>query len=129
MDIIRLTDGNLLVSESAGDRLAVLTDKGKFIKYIGSKGRGLGNMVGPQYLAQDSLGRIYVTDFGNRRVDVFDAEGNGLYFFGQKSGAFKGLKCPTGIAVIGDSVFVADEDAGNIYEFDRAGNYIRELVE
>ncbi len=129
MDIIRLLDGNLLVSESAGDRLAVLTENGKFVKYIGSKGRGVGNMVGPQYLAQDSLGRIYVTDFGNRRVDVFDAEGNGLYYFGQKSGSFKGLKCPTGIAVIGDSVFVADEDAGNIYEFDRAGNYIRELVE
>ena len=74
MDIIRLLDGKLLVSESAGDRLALLNENGKFIKYIGSKGRGVGNLVGPQYIAQDSFGRIYVTDFGNRRVDVFDAE-------------------------------------------------------
>ena len=129
LDIIRLQDGNLLLSESAGDRLALLTDKGKFIKYIGSKGRGVGNVVGPQFLAQDSLGRIYVTDFGNRRVDVFDSEGNGLYYFGGKSGDFKGLKCPTGIAVVGDSIFVADEDTGCIYEFDRSGNYLRNLVE
>ena len=129
LDIIRLADGNLLISESAGDRLALLNEKGKFIKYIGSKGRGVGNLVGPQFLAVDSMGRIYVTDYGNRRVDVFDAEGNGLFYFGQKDGDFAGLKCPTGIAVVGDSVFVADEDTGCIYEFDRNGNYIRDLVE
>ena len=129
LDIIRLADGNMLISESAGDRLALLNEKGKFIKYIGSKGRGVGNVVGPQFLAVDSMGRIYVTDYGNRRVDVFDAEGNGLYYFGQKSNDFAGLKCPTGIAVIEDSVFVADENTGCIYEFDRNGNFIRDLVE
>ena len=129
LDIIRLADGNMLISESAGDRLALLNEKGKFIKYIGSKGRGVGNVVGPQFLAVDSMGRIYVTDYGNRRVDVFDAEGNGLYYFGQKSSDFAGLKCPTGIAVIEDSVFVADENTGCIYEFDRNGNFIRDLVE
>jgi DNA-binding beta-propeller fold protein YncE len=129
LDIIRLADGNILISESAGDRLALLNEKGRFIKYIGSKGRGVGNIVGPQFLAVDSMGRIYVTDFGNRRVDVFDAEGNGLYYFGQKGSDFAGLKCPTGIAIVEDSVFVADEDTGCIYEFDRNGNYIRDLVE
>ena len=129
LDIIRLADGSMLISESAGDRLALLNEKGRFIKYIGSRGRGLGNLVGPQFLALDSMGRIYVTDYGNRRVDVFDADGNGLYYFGKKSGDFAGLKCPTGIAVIEDSVFVADEDTGSIYEFDRNGNYIRDLVE
>ena len=129
LDIIRLSDGNILLSESAGDRLALLSEKGKFIKYIGSKGRDVGNLVGPQFLATDSMGRIYVTDYGNRRVDVFDSEGTGLYYFGLKSGDFAGLKCPTGIAVIEESVFVADEDTGCIYEFDRSGNYIRDLVE
>ena len=129
MDLVRLADGNLLLSESAGDRLALLSSQGKFIKYIGSKGRGVGNLVGPQFIAVDQAGRIYVTDYGNRRVDVFDAEGNGLYYFGGKTGNFKGLKCPTGIAIYEDSVFVADESTGCIYEFDRSGNFVRELVE
>lgn len=128
-DIIRLADGDLLVSESAGDRLSLLDSKGHFKKYIGEKGRKLGQMVGPVYLAEDELERIFVTDYGNRRVDVFDKEGNGLYFFGGKQAGFKGLKGPTGISVVGDSVFVADDQTGAIYEFDRAGNYIRELVE
>lgn len=129
LDVIRLSDGNLLLSESAGDRLALLKSNGSFIKYIGSKGRGIGNMVGPQYIATDSLDRIYVTDYGNRRVDVFDKDGTGLYYFGGKQSGFDGLKGPTGIAIIDDTVYVADEDKGCIYEFDRSGNYIRELVE
>ena len=128
-DVIRLHDGNMLVSENAGDRLSLLDENGNFIKYIGEKGRGEGQMVGPLYLAQDYLERLYVTDYGNRRVDVFDKEGNPLFFFGGKQAGFKGLKGPTGIAVSDESVYVADDQVGIIYEFDRAGNYIRELVE
>jgi DNA-binding beta-propeller fold protein YncE len=128
-DIIRLNDGNILLAEHAGDRLALLNSNARFIKYIGSKGRGLGQMVGPLYLAQDYLDRIYVTDYGNRRVDVFDNEGNALFSFGGKQGGFSGLRGPTGVAVQEESVFVADDQSGCIYEFDRAGNYIRELVE
>ncbi|NLC93093.1 MAG: hypothetical protein GX677_06500, partial [Treponema sp.] len=128
-DIIRLSSGNLLVSESAGDRLAVLTENGSFVKYIGAKGRSNGQMVCPLYLCEDSLGRIYVSDYGNRRVDVFDKDGNGLFFFGGKQGSFKGLKGPTGIAIVGDSIFVADNVDGCIYVFDKSGNFIEPLVE
>ncbi len=128
-DILRLHDGTLLVSEHAGDRLALLNNKGRFEKYIGSKGRGTGEIVGPLYLAQDYLERIYVTDYGNRRIDVFDKDGVPVFFFGGASGDFAGLKGPTGIAVVDEQVFVADDQNGCIYEFDRAGNFIRELVE
>ena len=128
-DILRLHDGNLLVSENAGDRIALLNSKGRFEKYIGSKGRGTGELVGPLYLAQDYLERIYVTDYGNRRIDVFDKDGEPVFFFGGKTVDFAGLKGPTGIAVVEESVFVADDQTGSIYEFDRAGNFIRELVE
>ena len=128
-DILRLHDGKLLVSEHAGDRLVLLDSKGHFEKYIGSKGRGTGQLVGPLYLAQDYLERIYVTDYGNRRIDVFDKDGEAVYFFGGKKGDFDGLKGPTGIALVDERVFVADDQLGSIYEFDRAGNFIRELVE
>ncbi len=128
-DILRLHDGNLLVSEHEGDRLALLNSKGRFERYIGSKGRGTGELVGPLYLAQDYLERIYVTDYGNRRVDVFTKDGEAVFFFGTTKDDFSGLKGPTGIAVIDERVFVADDQTGSIYEFDRAGNFIRELVE
>ncbi|MBR7064127.1 MAG: hypothetical protein IKI31_03120 [Treponema sp.] len=128
VDLIRLQDGNLLVSESAGDRLSLLSENGKFIKHIGEKGRGVGQCIGPQYLCQDFNGNIYVTDFGNCRVDVFDSDGNGLFHFGSKQEGFPGFLGPTGIAVINDNVYVADFVYGAIYQFDLAGNFERVLV-
>ncbi len=129
VDVIRAQDGKILVSESAGDRISVLNDFGLFEKYIGKKGRGVGELVGPQYLAQDYLGNIYATDFGNARVSVFDKDGNGLFSFGKKGYGFSGLKGPTGIAVQGQSVYVADGVLGAVYEFDLSGNYVGVLVQ
>jgi len=127
-DMIRLSTGDLLVCESAGDRLCVLDKNGFFKKYIGSRGIGEGQLVGPQYIAQDSFGNIYVTDFGNARVVVFDKDGNPLLHFGKKTSEFSGFNSPTGIAVVDDRIFVADSVKGGIYEFDRSGNYIGALV-
>lgn len=129
LDIIRLNDGSLLVSESSGNRLAHLDSNGRFINYIGRTGRGLGQCVGPQYLAQDYNGNIFVTDYGNKRVAVFDVDGEGLFNFGKAGDGFKGFSGPSGIAVVGNSVFVADCITGAVYEFDTAGNYRRVLVE
>ncbi len=128
MDLIRLDDGNLLVTESAGNRLCVLDKKGKFVKYIGKKGRSVGNLVGPQYAAEDSRQNIYVSDYGNRRISVFDKDGNGLFYFGNAQHDFPGLKGPTGIAVLGENIYVADNISGGIYEFDLAGNFRQILV-
>ena len=128
MDLIRLEDGTMLVTESAGNRLCVLDKKGKFIKYIGKKGRAVGNLVGPQYAAQDSRQNIDVSDYGNRRIAVFDRDGKGLFCFGAARDDFAGLKGPTGIAVVGENVYVADNIFGGIYEFDLAGNFQRVLV-
>lgn len=129
MDLVRLDDGKLLVVESAGDRLALLNKNGKFVKYIGQKGRGTGELVGPQFAAQDSRKNIYVSDYGNRRISVFDKDGNGIFSFGKSQNDFAGLKGPTGIAVINETVYVADNISGAIYEFDLAGNFRRNLVE
>lgn len=128
MDLIRLEDGNLLVTESAGNRLCVLDKKGKFVKYIGKKGRAVGNLVGPQYAAEDSRRNIYVSDYGNRRISVFDKDGNGIFYFGNAQNDFPGLKGPTGIAVLDENIFVADNISGGIYEFDLAGNFRQVLV-
>ena len=124
MDMIRMSDGSILVSESAGDRISKFSAKGGFVKSFGEKGIGVGQMVGPQYLALDELGNVYVTDFGNARVDVFDKDGNALFYFGGKSADFAGLKAPTGIACVNDAVCVADAVTGAVYRFDTAGNYL-----
>ncbi len=124
MDIIRLAGGNILVSEFAADRLSEFDGNGHFVKSFGTKGIGLGNLAGPQYLATDENGNIYVSDFGNSRIDVFDGNGNALFYFGGKKSGFEGLKAPTGIACSDGNIFVADAVTGAVYRFDTAGNYL-----
>ena len=115
-DLLRLKNGNIAVSEFAGDRLSLITADGNYIKSFGSKGRGDGQLLGPQYMAQDSNGNIFVTDYGNRRVAVFSEDGEFLFNFGS-------FKSPTGIAVYGDSVYIVDSYYGCIYDYDLSGNY------
>lgn len=127
-DVIELQDGNLLVSEFASDRLSLLDKNGKFLKSFGKRGRGLGEFIGPQFLATDDYGNIYVSDFGNARIAVFAASGEALFTFGHKSGLFPGFTAPAGLAVVDGLVYVADAIRGAVYSFDTAGNYLQELL-
>lgn len=127
-DILPLKNGNLLVSEFAADRLSLLKKNGTFIKSFGSRGKGDGQCIGPQFLAHDSYGNIFVTDFGNARVVVFSPDGEGLFTFGQRGGIFPGFTAPAGIAILDDLVYVADAVKGAVFVFDTAGNYIRTLL-
>ena len=122
MDILRQSNGNILISEYAGDRLCRLDSKGRFITYFGSKGRGNGQLIGPQFLAEDASGNIYVSDYGNGRITVFNADGEGLFHFGK-------FISPAGIAVFKERVYIADAAAGSISVYDTAGNYVENLTE
>ncbi|WP_428770146.1 NHL repeat-containing protein [Treponema sp. HNW] len=122
MDILQQKNGNVLVSEYAGDRLCQLDSKGRFVKYFGSKGRGNGQLVGPQFLAEDDSGNIYVSDYGNGRITVFNAAGDALFTFGK-------FVSPAGIAVFKERVYIADAASGSIAVYDTAGNYVENLTE
>ncbi len=124
LDILRLKDGRMLVSEIGADRISALDENGFYVSSFGEKGRGEGALIGPQYIAEDDSGNIYVTDFGNARVSVFSSLFEPLFSFGEKSYEFPGFISPTGIACLEDRVFVADSVPGAIYVFDTSGNYL-----
>ncbi len=128
MDIIALKNGNLLITEARGDRLSLLDNEGNYVNSFGSKGRGEGQLLGPQYVAQDTNGNIYVSDFGNARISVFNEKGDFLFYFGSKKGSFKGFSAPTGVQVLHDTIYVSDAVYGTIYCFDTSGNYLTQLV-
>lgn len=128
-DVARGPDGRLYVSEYRGGRISVLSPEGTWLSYIGSKGREDGNLVGPQNLCIDADGYIYVVDYGNGRITKFGPDGQFLLSFGsQRIGDFPGLRSPTGIAVRGNQVFVADGISRRIYFFDQNGIYQGTLI-
>ena len=98
--------GHLYVADSANtdNRMVELTAWGEFVRAWGwgvadgseeaqvctspssckegIRGAGSGQFEGPQGVAVDSAGNVYVSEFAARRVQKFDSEGNFILMFG-----------------------------------------------
>ncbi|MBI4888959.1 MAG: hypothetical protein HY824_17805 [Acidobacteria bacterium] len=69
--------GNIYVADGYGNsRVAKYDRNGKWIKNWGSTGTATGQFRVVKGIAIDAAGLIYVADRDNRRIQVFDAEGN-----------------------------------------------------
>ncbi len=123
-DALAGPDGRLYVSEYQGDRIVSSRPDGSDIKRFGGKGRGEGELLGPQYMTLDEEGYLYVTEQGNRRVSKFNRNGDFILSFGKRSEDFTGFRKPTGICVIEEVVYVADGRSNTLYRFDPSGNYL-----
>ena len=127
-DMVRGLDGRMYLSEYRGSRISVLDSEGRWLSYIGSRGLGQGQFVGPQHLTIDEDGYLYAVDYGNRRISKFDPDGKFILSFGLKSSIFPGMLSPTGIAAGKGKIFVADSAAKAIYSFDPNGNFLGRLA-
>ncbi|MDR0456709.1 MAG: NHL repeat-containing protein [Treponema sp.] len=123
-DLVRGAGGRMYISEYRGGRVSILSPQGDWLGYIGSKGLGQGMFVGPQNMAVDEDGYLYVVDYGNQRISKFDPDGVFVLSFGFKSAVFPGFNSPTGIAAKKGRIFAADSIAKCIYVFDPNGNYL-----
>lgn len=69
--------GNIFISDGYGNsRVAKFDKNGRFIKSWGSRGTATGQFNTPHTIAVDGQGNVYVGDRGNRRIQVFDNDGN-----------------------------------------------------
>ena len=127
-DVLAAEDA-LFISEFHGNRIAKCDLSGEKTLTFGEKGSGRGDLLGPQYLALDDRGYLYVTDIGNRRLSKFDLEGNFILSVDSGTENFGGFSMPTGVAVRGDQVFVADRWLKRVYTFDASGNFLKVLGE
>ena len=147
-------EDNLYVADSQNNRVQKFDPSGRFQLMFGSQGNGhgqFGGVSGPNGLAVDEDGFIYVTDThtalgGNSRVQKFDHRGRFVLAFGEHgtapgqfagrvgprsptAGSVGGLnpEGPYGIAVGPKSgnLYVADTDNGRIQVFDRQGRFLR----
>jgi NHL repeat len=91
-DTIFIGDGHGMIDgKPSNARIVHFTKDGKFIKAWGHLGTGPGEFETPHMLAMDSMGRLFVADRGNARIQIFDQSGRYLAEwkqFGRPSGVY-----------------------------------------
>jgi DNA-binding beta-propeller fold protein YncE len=79
------------LKRGATARISKFSPDGKFVKSWGTLGVRHGEFRTPHALVFDAKGRLWVTDRGNHRLEIFDQEGKYLesrYMYGRISGIF-----------------------------------------
>ena len=69
--------GNTYISDGyINSRVAKVDKDGNWLKSWGERGTGPGQFHTPHSIAVDAAGSVYVADRSNRRIQVFDGDGN-----------------------------------------------------
>ncbi|MGA3033332.1 MAG: SMP-30/gluconolactonase/LRE family protein [Terracidiphilus sp.] len=121
----------LYVVDTQQDQILVYdADTLKLLRRLGTGGKNhyltsTGDFAAPQGVALDKDGNVYVTDTLNNRVEIFDADGNFISWFGKHGDGPGYFSRPKGIAIDSDGhVWVADEMEDRLQVFDREGQLL-----
>ena len=111
-----------------GVRITVVDLDSNYYGTFGHYGEGDGQLVSPAGAAEDSQGRIYVTDDYTHRITAFDYDG----IFVSKWGAYGTepgeMDGPSGVAFdYDDSVYVADTHNNRVQKFTARGVFLLSL--
>jgi predicted membrane-bound mannosyltransferase len=109
-------DGSVYVSDTWNHRVQKFTEEGEPVTTWGQYGQPFaedpttqGSFWGPRGIAVDLEGRVFVADTGNKRIAVFDEDGNYLTEFGTAGLDPGQFDEPVSVAVASDgTVFVTD---------------------
>ena len=78
-DVVVSSKGDIFVADGHGGetnhRIVKYSKDGKFVKAWGKKGSAPGDFDTPHAMVIDSRDRIYVADRGNKRIQIFDTDG------------------------------------------------------
>ena len=88
-----------------------------------------GTLSKPLDVAANSSGKIYITDSGHDRIQVFSSTGSPLFTFGKSGKANGHFNFPNAIAIDDeDNVYVAEFKNNRIQVFDSKGKYLRTIT-
>ena len=112
----------MFVAENGGNRIQKLTVTGEFLMKFGTHGSKCGQMSSPWGMCLSSNGNVYVTDYSNSRIQVFDPSGNLSHIINGPE-----LRGPEAIAFDPcGNLHVADYSSKCVNVFTVDGNYVRQ---
>jgi DNA-binding beta-propeller fold protein YncE len=130
---IASADDRVFVADTWNHRIQVFSRDGEFLYAWGTffdaqdnpelAQASPGEFYGPRGIAilED---RVYVTDTGNERVQVFDLDGRFIEMWGETGTGAGQLLEPVGIAVHGDTVYVADSHNARVARYSLSGQLL-----
>lgn len=133
-------EGNIYVTDTWGYRIEKFDKDGKFLLKWGNGKDTQGNpdissqfptgFYGPRSIAFDpAAGELYITDTGNRRVVVYDKQGQFKRQFGSTGSGPGQFNEPIGLAIGPDGyIYVADMRNKRVEVLDKQGKYIKEIA-
>ena len=93
---------------------------GEYVSGFGQSGKRAGNFISPIDIAVDSEGKLFVTDPGNNRINVYNDDGKFLRTLDSSVGGFK--ISPRGIVVDeSDNIYIGDQRNNRIIQFNQYG--------
>lgn len=112
-------NGELFVVDSGNQRIAVISEDGRFMMAFGGPGSGRAELVTPRSIAVAPSGQVYVADPGKGAVLVFDGLGSYLYTIADQSKtSFKPVSLK---ADRNGNIFVFDEVTSKFRVYDQMG--------
>jgi DNA-binding beta-propeller fold protein YncE len=124
-DVAVAPSGDVFVADGhVNSRIVKFTPQGRFIKAWGKKGTRPGEFDLPHTMAFDSRGRLFVGDRSNKRIQIFDQDGQFIdqwTEFGSPSGIFIALDDTLYVVDYNDkkALFVGSAKDGSItYRFE-----------
>jgi len=128
------TDGSQYIVEEYGRRLVKLNAAGVFQWAVGEPGVGGNDNAhfhhnnSPSDVAVDTAGRVYVTDTGNNRIQIFSLSGSYSTTLGSYGTGNTQFDCPNGLTIAPNGfLYVADTCNHRVQIFDSNRNYVATL--
>ncbi len=128
IDVAIGLDGGIYVVDNVNNQVSIVgRDSRRDFGRAGSKG---GEFSAPTFCATDTLGKFYVADCLNARVQVFSGAGEFLMSFGRAERGPGGFGRPKGIAVSATGeIYVADSWLNTVQVFDAEGRFVAILAD
>ncbi|XP_002742146.1 E3 ubiquitin-protein ligase TRIM45-like [Saccoglossus kowalevskii] len=126
-DMIFVSDWDLKPHQNTdkdGHWIRTYTSDGYHVKSFGGYGTNPGQFKGIYSMAFDNQGMLFVSDYGNNRIQVFNTDNKYMYSFNCQGQGDGQIYKPRGIATDKNGYVYVCNNNNKVQKFDRSGHFI-----